>query len=93
MAKKYLKKGANYISAGSDCLTDEAKKIILSDKEFNDGIHSDCVTNDCMNRLAKQLGFFEDNTDYAEFQQELAVIARKETGGDWFVSEGLILLD
>lgn len=83
-----MKKHLNY---GEDCLSKSEKKIILSDKEFNDGIHSDGVSNDCFARLAKRLGYFDDDNDYDAFQQNLAIIAMNETGKDWFVSEGLEL--
>ena len=81
----YLKKGAKYLSNGEDCLNDKAKTIILSDDEFNRGIHSDDgVGEDTIKRLAKHLGFFEDDDDYAAFRQNLVIIANNETGKHWW---------
>lgn len=92
--KKYLKKGANYLNYGEDCLNDKAKKIILSDKEFNYGLHQDAdygISSDTVIRLAKQLGFFDDDEDFAAFEQNLAIIATNETGKQWITTEGLII--
>lgn len=85
MRKEFLKKGANYLDYGADALNGKAKKIILGDKEFNDGIHSyDGVSEECINRLAKYFDAFDDDDDYSAFCQNLAIIAADETGKNWF---------
>ena len=93
MKKEYLVNGANYLEYGADCLNDKAKAIILNDKEFNDGIHSDGVSNECINRLAKKFDCWDDADDYSAFVQNLVIIAHNETGKNWWPdNEGLSII-
>lgn len=92
MDKKYLKKGCNNLNYGDDALNAAAKKIILSDAEFVEGLKNGGVSNETIWRLEKMLGGVDD-VDDAAFTQNLVIIANKETGKEWFASEGLITVE
>lgn len=85
--KKYLKKGADCLFEGEDCLSKWAKVYILRDKEFKEGLKDGAISFDCVKRLAKELDIdlVDPDTEVA-FGQNLAIIAIDKTGKIWWDS-------
>lgn len=66
------------------------EKVILSDKEFMDGLNSDGVSDDTINRLMQQLGYGILYGDEDElFNNAIVGLAMRETCIDWRWCEGI----